>query len=459
MLKIRLVPIVLCIAMSLPIARADAGVDLGGVALAPDAERFVLDNGLEVVVIPDHRAPVVTHMLWYKAGAADEPPGKSGVAHYLEHLMYKGTKAHPNGYFSNRVAAIGGRENAFTSNDYTGYFQQVAKQHLREMMALEADRMRNLALTQEVAAPELNVVLEERRMRIENDPSAELGEAIDATLFVNSPYGDPIIGWPKEVASLTADDAIAFYRRHYAPQNALLVVAGDVTPDEVRVLAEETYGAIPRTGEPEPRVRTKTPKLRANRLVELADEQVNQESVRRAWVVPSYTTAGDSSDGYALDVLAEILGGSATSRLYRDLVRDGGPAASAGAWYQSSALDDTRFLAYAVPKDGVDIATLEEGITKTIADIAENGVDKAELERAKTSLVASAVFAQDNQSTMARIFGAALTTGSTVEDVQRWPQDIAAVTAADVRRVARTWLTPEGSVSGRLLKPAAEPKS
>ncbi|MEO1104437.1 MAG: pitrilysin family protein, partial [Pseudomonadota bacterium] len=220
-------------------------IDLGNLVIAPDAETFRLDNGLEVVVIPDRRAPIVTHMLWYRIGSADEPPGKSGIAHYLEHLMFKGTEENPGNTFSTAIAGVGGRENAFTSNDYTGYFQQVSREHLPKMMAFEADRMRGLVLTEEVSAPELNVVLEERRARVETRPSAELGEAIDSALYVNHPYGDPIIGWPGEVSALTHEDAIDFYNKHYHPANAVLVIAGDVGVDEIRTLAEETYGKVP----------------------------------------------------------------------------------------------------------------------------------------------------------------------------------------------------------------------
>ena len=437
---------------------AEAGIDPAKVEFAPNAETFTLDNGLEVVVIPDQRAPVVTHMLWYKAGSADEPPGKSGIAHYLEHLMFKGTERYPDSYFSDRIAAVGGQENAFTSSDYTGYFQQVAKEHLAEMMALEADRMRNLEIDDAQIAAELKVVMEERRVRVENDPSGELGESVDAALFVNHPYGNPIIGWPAEIEALSAVDAIAFYQRFYAPQNAVLVVAGDVAADEVRQLAEATYGRIPRDDGAETRKRPQVPELRTRFTVELEDERVNQESLQQLWRVPSYTTAA-GNDGEALEVLAEILGGGATSRLYGAMVRGDGPASAAGAWYQSTALDDTKFGVYAVPKDGVTLIELEPLIRAEIDRIVEAGVTDEELARAKTSLVASAVYAQDSQDRLARIFGSALVTGSTVADVKAWPREIAAVTSADVERAAATYLKPTTGVTGRLLRPADAPKT
>jgi zinc protease len=435
-------------------AAAAQPVDLSGLKIAPDAETFTLANGLEVVVIPDRRAPIVTHMIWYRVGAADEPPGKSGIAHFLEHLMFKGTATHPANEFSATISRVGGKENAFTSNDYTAYFQQVSKEHLGEMMSFEADRMRNLALTPEVAAPELKVVQEERNMRVETQPSAVLGEAVDAALYVNHPYSDPVIGWPNELATLAFDDALDFYHANYRPGNAVLVIAGDVTTDEIRTLAEATYGTIADGAPPLERHRPQAQRLQADRTVELRDARVNQPSTQINWLVPSYHTAGPGI-AEALDVLAEVLGGSNTSRLYTALVRDEGIATSAGAWYQSSAIDDTRFVVYTVPRDGVDLETLEDRARAIIADIARNGVGEAELARAKTSLLASVIFAQDSQDSLARIFGSALTTGSTVADVQEWPSRIAAVSTEDVKAAAERFLAGAGSVTARLRE--AEP--
>src|SRR3954449_12236551 len=210
----------------------------------PEVSSFALDNGLDVVVIPDRRVPVVTHMVWYRNGSADDPLGQSGIAHFLEHLMFKGTDRHPAGEFSQVVSALGGQENAFTSYDYTAYFQRVAREHLETMMAFEADRMTGLVLEDAVVAPERDVVLEERRMRVETDPAAQLSEAMAASLFVHHPYGIPIIGWMHEIESLDRDNALAYYRRFYTPENAVLVVAGDVTADEVVRLAENTYGRV-----------------------------------------------------------------------------------------------------------------------------------------------------------------------------------------------------------------------
>jgi len=437
-----------------PAAKTDAAIPVVGAGVSVSK----LDNGMDVVVIPDHRAPVVTHMVWYRVGAADEPAGRSGIAHFLEHLMFKGTTNHPTGEFSARVAEIGGQENAFTSNDYTAYYQRVAKQHLAEMMAFESDRMANLILTDEVVLPERDVILEERAQRVDNDPSARLGEALDAALFVQHPYSVPIIGWKHEVESLSRDDAIAFYNRYYSPNNAILIVAGDVEADEVMKLARETYGKLPVRVEQAARVRPGEPDVMSERMIRLADPQVSQPNVRQAWVVPSYTTA-KPGEAEALDVLAEVLGGGSTSRLYRALVVEKGLAASSGAWFQSSALDDTQFMAYAVPRKGVSLDALTSEIDATIAAIAEKGITSEELDRAKRTLVSDVIYSQDSQATLARIFGVALTTGGSVERVQSWPARISAVTAEQVQAAAKSYLASGRAVTAELVAPADQPKS
>ncbi|MDP4593178.1 MAG: insulinase family protein, partial [Beijerinckiaceae bacterium] len=230
-------------------ALTPGGTGDGGQSGAPGLAQFKLDNGLEVLVIPDHRAPVVTHMIWYRNGSADDPLMKSGIAHFLEHLMFKGTHKHPKGEFSDMVAELGGQENAFTSYDFTAYYQRVPKEHLQVMMDFEADRMSNLVLTDEIVAPERDVVLEERRMRTDNDPGQQLGEEMNAALYAHHPYGTPIIGWNHEIEQLGRQDALDYYGRFYTPENAILIVAGDVDEASVRSLAEATYGKIPARGE------------------------------------------------------------------------------------------------------------------------------------------------------------------------------------------------------------------
>ena len=433
------------------LALAGAVVSAARVEAAPDVTHFTLSNGLEVVVVPDHRAPVVTHMIWYKVGAADETPGKSGLAHFLEHLMFKGTKQNPGDHFSQEVAAIGGQENAFTSSDYTGFFQRVPREHLKEMMALEADRITGLVLTDDVVRPELNVVLEEQNMRIANNPNARLGEQMDAALYLNHPYGRPVIGWRQEIEALTSADALAFYKRFYTPNNAIVVVAGDVTADEVKADAEETYGKVAPRVEIGPRNRPKEPVQEAPRTVTLADSRVEQPSVNRNYLVPSITTA-KPGESESLDVLAHVLGSGSNSRLYRTLVIDKGIALSAGAYYSGTALDYAKFGVYGSPKPGVTLHQVEEAIDAVLNDVSEHGITADELDRAKNRLIADAVYAQDNQATLARWYGAALATGETVEMVQGWPDRIRAVTADLVRDAARHWLDLRRSVTGYLVK-------
>jgi len=419
-------------------------------ASGPEVADFKLANGLEVVVLPDHRAPVVTHMVWYKVGAADETPGKSGLAHYLEHLMFKGTQKNPGDTFSQSVAAIGGQENAFTSSDYTGFFQRVPREHLKEMMALEADRMTGLVLTDEVAKPELNVVLEELNMRVANNPGAQLGEQMDASLYLNHPYHRPVIGWRHEVEKLNYNDALAFYRRFYSPNNAVVVVAGDVTPDEVKADAEATYGKVADQSDIGSRLRPTEPIQDAPRRVTLADPRVEQPSVSRYYLAPSSTTA-KPGESEALEVLANVLSGS-DGRLYRTLVLEKGVALNAGAFYTDTALDYGKFGVFASPKPGVKLHDLETALDAALQEVVAHGITADELERAKTGLIADAVYAEDNQATLARWYGAGLTTGETVDAIRTWPDHVRAVTAEAVQEAARHWLDARHSVTGYLVK-------
>jgi len=424
-------------------------------------EDFTLANGLELVVIPDHRAPVVTHMIWYKVGAADETPGKSGLAHFLEHLMFKGTAKNPAGKFSQAVARIGGQENAFTSNDYTAFYQRVPSDALRTVMDFEADRMTGLQLTDAVVLPERDVILEEQNQRVANNPRARLGEQIDAALFLNHPYGKPVIGWRHEMEHLSRDDAIGFYRRFYAPNNAVVVVAGDVEPAEALKFAEDTYGKLPRHANILPRQRPQEPPPVAVRSLTLADARVEEPILQRAYLVPSFRTA-KPGQSEALEVLAHILGNGSNSRLYRVLVMDKRVAVSAGAWYESAAFDLAKFDLSAAPREGVALPQLEADINTVLAELIANGVTAEELERAKSRMIADAVYTQDSQVSMARWYGSALMTGASVEDVRHWPDRIHAVTAADVQQAARLWLDKRRSVTGYLIKdtsPQAEKKS
>jgi zinc protease len=418
---------------------------------AAEISHFTLANGLQVVVVPDHRAPVVTHMIWYKVGAADETPGKSGLAHFLEHLMFKGTEKNPGEAFSRQVAAIGGLENAFTASDYTGFFQRVTRDHLKEMMALEADRITGLVLTDDVVRPELNVVLEEQNMRIANNPAARLGEQMDAALYLNHPYGRPVIGWRPEIEQLNREDALAFYRRFYSPNNAVVVIAGDVTAEEVRADAEATYGKIADRAETNQRRRPMEPPQEAPRTVTLADLRVEQPSVSRDYLVPSERSA-KPGESEALEVLAHVLGSGENCRLYRALVVDQGLALNASATYSGTTVDYAKFAVFGTPKPGVSLPQLETAIDGILAELIAHGVSSDELDRAKTRLIAEAVYAEDNQATLARWYGSALAIGQTVEDVRAWPDRIRAVTAEAVQNAARTWLDRRRSVTGYLVK-------
>ncbi|MBI3433878.1 MAG: insulinase family protein [Proteobacteria bacterium] len=432
-----------------------ASVISGAAAEKAKVAHFALSNGLDVVVIPDRRAPIVTHMIWYKVGSADEPWGKSGIAHFLEHLMFKGTEKNPSGRFSKTLAAFGGVENAFTSNDYTGYYQRAAREHLEALMAFEADRMTGLVLTDSVVGPELNVVLEEQNTRVANNPAARLGEDVAAALFLNHTYGRPVIGWRHEIEKLNREDALDFYRRFYAPNNAIVVVAGDVTEEVVRDIAERTYGKIARRADLKPRQRPQEPEQRSVRQVTLSDPQVAQPSLQRSYLVPSYSTAKPGA-AEAIEVLAHILGGGSNSRLYRTLVAETGIATNAGGWYQGTALDMTKLGIYATPRPGVTLAQLETQVDAVIAKLIADGITSQELERTKLRLIADAVYAQDNQSSMARWYGAALATGATVEEVSAWPDRIRSVTAPAVEAAARQWLDRRRSVTGYLTNDAVK---
>jgi zinc protease len=415
------------------------------------ASHFKLANGLELVVVPDRRTPVVTHMIWYKVGAADETSGKSGLAHFLEHLMFKGTAKNPAGLFSQVVARIGGQENAFTASDYTGYFQRTSREHLQRIMTLEADRMTGLVLTDDLVLPELQVVLEEWNQRVANEPSARLGEQVMAALYLNHPYGRPVIGWRHEIENLTRADALEFYRRFYSPNNAIVVVAGDVTPEEVRALAEETYGKVEPRGEIAPRARPQEPEHVAARHVTFSDPRVGQPSLQRSYLVPSASTAAPG-ESEALDVLTHILTHGSVSRLYKKLVVEQGIASNVGGWYQGTSLDPSRLAIYATPSPGVELPRLEAALDEVLADVVANGVTAEEIARAKSRLVADMVYAQDSQSTLARMYGAALATGSSVEQVETWTDRIRAVPAEAIHAAAQRWLDKKRSATGYLLR-------
>jgi zinc protease len=435
---------------------------IGFTAVAParaqvfNPETFQLANGMQVVVVPNHRVPIVTHMVWYKVGAADEVPGKTGLAHFLEHLMFKGTPSIPPGEFSKIVARNGGRDNAFTTSDYTAYFQNVAVDRLELVMKMEADRMANLSLDEENFKTEKQVVLEERRMRTENNPGALLSEQMEAALYRNHPYHNPVIGWESEIQGLSRDDALAFYKRWYAPNNAILVIAGDVTAAQVRPLAEKYFASIPVAHIPARERRIEPPQVAARRI-ELKDGRVQQPQWSRMYMAPSYSW-GDKAQAYPLQVLAEVVGGGATSRLYRTLVVEQGLAASAGAGYEPTALDMTTFSVYATPRPGVAMDKLEAAVEKELARIAKEGLPASEVERAVARLKANVAYARDSLHTGARVLGEALATGQSVDDVESWPKRIGEVTPQQVAAAAQSLLKAQDSVTGLLLPDPNAPK-
>lgn len=419
--------------------------------LAKEAvSHFTLDNGMQVVVVEDHRAPVVQHMLWYRAGSADERAGKSGVAHFLEHLLFKATETLEAGEFSRVVAENGGTDNAFTSYDYTAYFQRVAADRLELMMQMEASRVRGLRLSEDDIATERDVIIEERNQRTENNPRALFGEQMSAAQYLNHRYGVPIIGWRHEMVDLGLEDALEFYEEFYAPNNAILVVSGDVTPEQVRELAEKYYGPIPANPDLAPRLRPQEPPQTAERRLVYRDPRVSQPYVSRAYQAPE-RDPGAQEEAAALTILAELLGGGQTSYLTRKLQFEEKSAIYTGAFYSGASVDDTSFNLVIVPRPGVSVEEAEERLDAMLKQFIEDGVDPQALERIKMQLRAAQIYARDNVDGIARRYGRAMAVGLTVEDVQDWPDLLQAVTAEDVIAAARAVFVPQRSVTGYIL--------
>jgi zinc protease len=389
-------------------------------------------------------------------GAADEPPGKSGIAHFLEHLLFKGTEKIASGQFSKIVARNGGRDNAFTSYDYTGYYQNVAKDKLDLVMGLEADRMVNLKLTEQDVITERAVILEERRSRTDNNPAAQMREAMNAAQYMAHPYGIPVIGWKHEMEKLDLDDAVAFYRRYYAPNNAVLIVAGDVEAKDVFAMAERHFGPLKRAEIPR-RHRPQEPPQLAERRVIFKHARVTQPDWRRGYLAPT-RSAGESQHAIPLSMFADLLGGGSTSRLYQSLVVKGKFAANAGAYYSATGLDQGRFVLYATPSPGISLATLETEMDKALAAALKDGFTEEALERSRTGLLAAAVYARDNLFTSPRIFGDALTSGLSVEEVEAWPDKVRIITMEQIMAAGRAVLDRRRSVTGLLLPEGGEGK-
>jgi zinc protease len=423
---------------------------------ASRVSEFTLANGMRGVVIPDNRAPVVTHMVWYRVGAADEPGGVSGIAHFLEHLMFKATDKIPAGEFSKIVSRLGGQDNAFTGHDATAYFQRVAKDRLPTVMKMEADRMVNLKLAEKEVLTERDVILEERRSRVDNSPGAILDEQMSAALYQSHPYKIPVIGWEHEIAKLSPQDALSFYKQHYAPNNAILVVSGDVTLDEVKKLAQDAFGGIPSNPAIKERRRPTEPEHRAPRRVDYQDARAGKPTLSRAYLAPGYNTA-KPGEAEALDLLMKIVGSGSTSRLYQKLVSDQKIASSAGGYFSGSGLDSGKIGIYGVPADGQTLEALETAIDAVLTEVKEKGVTEAELARAKTGYMAEYIYESDNQATLARRYGWGLVTGRTIEQIDGWPARISKVTLDEVKAAAGKHLDLRRSVTGRLI-PVADGK-
>lgn len=426
-------------------------------ALANDNEAvtfFTLDNGMDVVVVEDHRAPAVQQMVWYRAGSADEPKGSSGVAHFLEHLLFKATDKMEAGEFSATVALNGGRDNAFTSYDYTAYFQRVAADRLELMMAMESDRMKNIRLTPENIRTERDVILEERNQRTDSSPGALFNEQMNAAQYLNHRYGTPIIGWRHEMEELDMDDALSFYETYYSPNNAILVVSGDVQPEEVRRLAEKYYGVIPANPDLPERIRTQEPPQTAERRLIFRDGRVAQPYVSRSYLAQE-RDPGNQETAAALTILSEILGGGTTSYLADKLQFEEQLAVYTGAFYRGGSLDDTTFDVVVVPAEGISLQEAEDAMDAALASFLESGVDAEQLDRIKLQIRAEQIYARDDAESVANRYGRALAIGLTVEDVQQWPAILEAVTEEDIMQAARDVLDRRQSVTGWLMKEEA----
>ena len=445
-----------CSSFELPFTQKISGEPVALAEGAGAPETFRLANGMDVLVIPDHRAPVVTHMVWYRVGAADEVAGKTGIAHFLEHLMFKGTDKIAPGEFSKIVARNGGQDNAFTNYDYTGYFQVIAKDRLPLVMEMEADRITHLKLTDKEVLPERDVVLEELRMRIENEPIAELQSKMNAVLFGASPYGRDVIGYKAEVEKLSTQDALDWYHRYYTPKNAVLIVAGDITGAELKPLAEKYYGVIEDRAPTHEQDRPTVSWPQTPQRVTLHDERVEAASWLRFYPAPSAAELGPRAAA-AMDVLAEILGGGTTSTLYQALVVRDRKLTSVQTWYEGDQIGSGSFGVYALPRVGGSLAEAEKAIDEELAKFVAGDISQEDLARARSTLAAGAIYARDRQQTMATAYGTGLMTRLSPKDIFTWPDAIRAVTADDVREAAAHVLDARHAVTGELLPP--DPKA
>ncbi|MDB5477567.1 MAG: peptidase [Alphaproteobacteria bacterium] len=417
-------------------------------------ESATLKNGLQVVVLPNHRAPVVTHMLWFKAGAMDDPWGVSGIAHFLEHLMFKGTKLHPEGDYSKIISRMGGEENAMTTYDFTAYYATVGKEYLEEIIQLESDRLANWQVTDEQVARERQVILKERQQRTENDPVAAFFENVNALLYTNYPYQRPVIGWRSEMEKLSRTDAENFVKTHYAPNNAILVVSGDVTLADVTVLAEKYYGKLPPRDIPK-RAFGETIQLESRRLIESTSPLVKETIWSRHRLVPP-ARPQNIADSDALLVLDKILGDNRIGRLYRRLVVKDKIATSASISFDPDGIGPQRFALAATPAPDIALDKIEQAMNDEIDRLVTLGVSEDEVKKAAGALEIEAVYARDSVMGPAMAVGSALTSGLDLATIEAWPKRMQNVTKAQVDKAAKELFASKDIWVTAILHPAVE---
>lgn len=412
-------------------------------------ETFTLKNGMEVVVLPNHRVPAVNHMIWYRVGAADDPQGKSGLTHYHEHLMFKGSPKFGSGEYVRLVDKNGGDHNAFTGRDATSYYVTIAKDRLPLVMQLEADRMRALTVSDEEALSEKQVILEERRSRIDNLPGPLLDEQMNAALFRNHPYHFPIIGWLHEMEELTKKDVQDFHARYYHPNNAVLVISGDITAAELKPLAEKYYGGLPKKEIPARHWLAEPPHIGA-RSVTLHHVNVKQPEFHRVYEASSMVY-GDKQQALPLFVLSYLLGGGKNSALYQSLVVEQKLAADVDVSYDLYSRGPSEFSIDITPEKDVTLAALEKALDAELEKFLKNGAESAALTRTKHLMQAESIYAREGLTSISNIMGWMIMADVPPEDFNRWPEMIGAVTAEQVLAAARAVLKPEVSVTGYLL--------
>ena len=430
-----LTALVLSICLSLPASEVRAN--------KADTHEYQFKNGLRLIVREDRRAPTVAHMVWYRAGSMDEVNGKTGVAHVLEHMMFKGTKTVKSGDFSRMVAAVGGRENAFTARDFTGYFQQIEKSKLADVMRLEADRMANLNFSDEEFNKEIQVVMEERRLRTEDNPTSLMQELMMATAFISSPYRHPIIGWMDDLQNMKANDARQWYRDWYAPNNAIVVVVGDVRAVEVKTLVEKFYGPIQAKQLPERKPQIE-PEQKGEKRVNLK-APADSPQIMMAWKVPKLDPKKmDDVEPYALEVLSAALSGHDNSRLNRELVRNKRLANNAGASYDLISRGPELFVISATAAKGQTVIDLEKGIFQSIQDIADKGITEAELKRIKAQLLASQIYKRDSIFAQAMEIGSSEIAYVSWREIDRMIERVQLINSEQIKNVVKKFFIQDG---------------